>query len=160
MKCNNKNKPTITIQINKSIMKKTILSLAFFCICITCITIQSQQKIRYTYDNAGNRIERKIILTKSFNKMKEAQVLNEVLAERTVKIYPNPTKGSLTVSLGDQDSEVIGEIFIFGLNGQMITTRKIKSNMQTFDLSNEPTGTYIMKIIIDGKSSSWKIIKE
>ena len=58
-----------------------------------------------------------------------------------VIIYPNPTKGQLKIEI--QGDEQITNALIY-----------------LYDLSGYSPGTYILKIIMGGKTSEWKIVKE
>ena len=61
----------------------------------------AQNKIKYTYDDAGNRLTRKkeiVVQTRgALNNGEEPSVYEEELSETKVTIYPNPTKGMLKV---------------------------------------------------------------
>lgn len=56
----------------------------------------AQNKIKYTYDDAGNRLTRKkeiVVQTRgALNNGEEPSVYEEELSETKVTIYPNPTK--------------------------------------------------------------------
>ena len=53
-----------------------------------------------------------------------------------------------------------GLISIYNIVGKLIEKTELSDNNQTFDLSAQPNGIYIMQIRIEDKISSWKIIKE
>jgi len=59
----------------------------------------SAQSVTYTYDNSGNRTERIVTLLKSSAAPKEATALSDLIAEKAVSIYPNPTQGILSVEI-------------------------------------------------------------
>ncbi|MFT4223134.1 T9SS type A sorting domain-containing protein [Dysgonomonas sp.] len=117
----------------------------------------------YSYDTAGNRITRTIILNTLQTNLKSGiadikpSVLEDDIVE--VKIYPNPTKGQLTIEIPDTANRQRGSITIYNMNGQVITKSAISSHRESIDISSKADGVYIMQISLDGKISSWKIIK-
>jgi len=78
-------------------MKQIILFLLLF--SATCSHVFSQA-ISYGYDQAGNRVSRKIVSLGSPQSAKQnidKTVVTEPLGERTITMYPNPTKGALDI---------------------------------------------------------------
>lgn len=68
-------------------------------------TVQSQS-IAYYYDQAGNRIARRVIVVTNPSQIvkhnpgtKDSTVVKDMLGEQTVVIYPNPTRGMLGVEI-------------------------------------------------------------
>lgn len=151
---------TVT-KLSYSVMKK-LYSLCLLC-CLVGI-LQAQTKIRYYYDASGNRIKREIVLSRVQNRAladpEDEKPLSEKFAGQTVRFYPNPTKGQITIAISGNTEELSGDVKIFTMNGKCIATRKIVSSKVYFDLSNQPAGNYILKMTLNGKSATWKIIKE
>ena len=78
-------------------MKKNILfSLLFSISFFLTFSVTAQQKIGYTYDEAGNRIQKKIVLTgpNDDDYARKAQKFQDEVDELSVLIYPNPTSES------------------------------------------------------------------
>jgi hypothetical protein len=117
----------------------------------------------YGYDAAGNRITRTITLNTQQANLKSgvADIRPSVVEDEIIdaKIYPNPTKGQLTIEIPDAANIQRGNITIYNMNGQVITRNAIGSHRESIDLSSKANGIYIMQISLDGKVSSWKIIK-
>ena len=61
------------------------------------------QRIKYTYDNAGNRLTRQkeiVVQTRgALSDEEEPSVYEEELSETKVTIYPNPTRGMLKIDI-------------------------------------------------------------
>ena len=62
------------------------------------------QRIKYTYDNAGNRLTRQkeiVIQTRGALSDDEGEpsIYEEKLSETKVTIYPNPTRGILKIDI-------------------------------------------------------------
>lgn len=64
--------------------------------------------------------------------------------------YPNPTNGNLTI-----DHDHLNNILVFDLTGKMV--KKLKP-MPQIDLSDLPTGVYLIKLVGKEKTSVKKII--
>ena len=122
------------------------------------------QIIQYAYDNAGNRTERIIQMNTSPSfapeSLRSATVLTDLIAEKAVKIYPNPTQGLLSVEISNFNPDSQVEFYLADMSGQTILTRKAASGYQSFDLSRQAPGFYLLRISINGESAVWKIIKE
>jgi YD repeat-containing protein len=121
----------------------------------------SAQSVTYTYDNAGNRTARVITMNSAPAQAPEAMtVFSDLVAEKAILIYPNPTDGILTVEIKDYTDEVRAEFRLTDLSGRTILSRKATAGFQTFDLSREAAGIYLLQIRINGESTVWKIVKK
>ncbi len=119
------------------------------------------EKISFVYDLAGNRVKKEIILTSSRSLVDEDQTFIDDISKFQVTIFPNPTKGLITIAIKDfVSTDVSNKLTVFDLNGRVVTQEKITTNTAQIDISSQSRGNYILVISIDGKSSSWKIIKE
>lgn len=72
-------------------------------------------------------------------------------------IYPNPTAGKLTVRFNEMP-EFGSRIDILDLAGRKVASREITGSNEMFDLSNQPSGMYLVKIISGSKESQRKLI--
>jgi hypothetical protein len=80
--------------------------------------------------------------------------VDDFLIKNNITIYPNPTNSLLFVEYTNLTNV---SIQILDLNGKVLET---KSNSTNFDLSNFPTGTYLMKINSSEGSETIKILKK
>mgnify|MGYP001179379174 FL=1 len=126
-----------------------------------------QRQVHYSYDASGNRIKREIILNKlqsyserKKNIQKDTSFVSEKLSGQIVKIYPNPTRGILTVCFSGKTENLTGSVQICSISGQNILSMKISSPIVSIDLTKNIPGTYLLKLTLNGESSVWKIIKE
>jgi len=97
---------------------------------------------------------------------KSQKIYTDVLSETQITIYPNPTKGELSVESGELR---VDNVEIFDIMGrkqkaegrrQNETLNSQVSNLISIDISYLPTGTYIMRITAGDEATSWKIIKQ
>jgi len=62
-----------------------------------------------------------------------------------VRVYPNPSKGSFTVSLPGQ-SNLAGFMEISNMSGQLVRTVALEGTSKTVDTDDWPVGVYTLKI--------------
>jgi hypothetical protein len=122
------------------------------------------QNIVYTYNEAGNRTNRSIIyveqLRSSTEETSPSETTSGLTPEQEVKLYPNPTKGILTVEIPRLSETSPAKIQIIDISGRTVKHRKTASRQNTFDFSNQANGIYLMKITLNDEISTWKIIKQ
>ena len=135
------------------------------------------QDIEYYYDAAGNRTVRKVIPpeppaqavaesdsdTTFYNSEEneaEPEVYEDLLAEKQLRIYPNPTRGKLAIEIVNYNLGVNGSIQVFDMSGRLVKNITNLSESMEVDITNEPAGSYIMIIVIGNEKSEWKIIKQ
>jgi hypothetical protein len=77
--------------------------------------------------------------------------------DQTVNLYPNPTNGSVRISLPTKETS---KIAVYDINGRLlIQTIKNEENF-SLDLSKYSAGIYILKMEIKGREFIRKIIKQ
>lgn len=122
------------------------------------------QRIKYTYDNAGNRLTRQkeiVVQTRgALSDEEEPSVYKEELSETKVTIYPNPTRGMLKIDISGVEKFENARISLYDLTGKLLQQWAGISQSNEIDLSERTPGMYIMQVAYNGKISSWKIIKE
>lgn len=75
-----------------------------------------------------------------------------------ISVYPNPVKDFLQISNTNQN---ISDVMVYNLLGQKIIAENwLGTNNSSLDMSQLNPGTYLLKIIADGKSETKKIIKD
>lgn len=142
-------------------MKKIILVT---CIMLAALNIQAQQQLSYAYDAAGNRVSRTIVLgTRSADattNKTDSVFFEEMLAEKQIKIYPNPVQSQLTIAVEGFETGMQGEFSLFNIAGIMLVRQRITNGTTYVDMSRYTKGTYILNIQLNGQPTSWKVIKE
>lgn len=158
-------------------MKTTLLLLALLAMHLVGLS----QSIKYEYDLAGNRNSRTIWLksaiipkdtTQSVSQgvavpeviaaeLKEQNVeFNETLGEQEIKIYPNPTRGELKVTISSLEQGAVARLLVFNAAGALVVQKEDLSTSNEINLSTQRAGMYIMRIVLGAKTSEWKIVKE
>lgn len=143
-------------------VKSLMLGLLLFQV----IPTQAQEKIGYSYDAAGNRIQRTIILQAQAKKAnastaKDVRSLSiDNAMKSTVTIYPNPTKGQLRVAISKLDNTDKCALSVFTTTGKLVFNKPNAAASTDIDLSNQSNGIYLLKIELNGSQTTWKIIKQ
>ncbi|MGO3182242.1 MAG: GEVED domain-containing protein [Aequorivita sp.] len=70
--------------------------------------------------------------------------------------YPNPTSGALSL----KSVNSIDSVSIYNLLGQQVVNAKVGATSTEINLSGLSTGTYIMKVSVEGQMGTYKILKK
>ena len=84
----------------------------------------------------------------------------EKLSETKVTIYPNPTRGILKIDISGVEKFENARISLYDLTGTLLQQWGSISQSNMVDISDRTPGMYIMQIVYNGNTSSWKIVKE
>jgi len=80
----------------------------------------------------------------------------EALEENGIKLYPNPSDG--IVNFEYEDVSKVDFLSIYNLSGKKIAEKQNLNKMETFDLSSNSDGTYIVLIKLGNKLMQSKLI--
>ena len=147
----------------KTIIQTILLGL-FAALCLQ--GLHSQNKVSYGYDAAGNRISRTIVIAAPLKSApapaveEQPTVYSETLSGVELKIYPNPTDGLLKVEIHNLPENQTAGIWLYNMSGKLVTSFKGVTGFATVDISGQPQGTYLMKIVAGEYQTEWKIIKK
>jgi hypothetical protein len=125
---------------------------------VPCLRL-SAQNIAYRYDNAGNRISREINPLRSSTEASSLESLADFTLNNSIKLYPNPTNGILTVEISGLLEVEQGEIRILDTSGRTVKYSESIAPQNTFDLSGQANGIYLLRISLNDETKTWKIIK-
>lgn len=135
---------------------------------------QSPLPRTYEYDAAGNRVLRKVLELKNLetdtsnnmladhisysqeNTPKREVVFEEQIGDVSIRVFPNPTQGELTLQC---NASVSGSYEILSQSGQLLQNERIVSNISHIDFSPFPSGVYLLRLNMKNQSETWKIIK-
>jgi hypothetical protein len=134
--------------------------LFLFLLMLFAGSLYSQNRITYAYDAAGNRTERVIVPAAKSAMVPAETFFTDELAGRLLKIYPNPTDGHLKIEIGNTEGIKSCTITIVTMGGKQVMKKPAVLPLTDIDISNQPSGTYVMLIDIDGEKTTWKIIKK
>ncbi len=159
-------------------MRKVICLFVLF-IWVNQLFSQNQEKyIKFTYDNAGNRLSRNVIIlespeqkstqdTSQFTPLEQIQELAKIEASYNyenldgakIKIFPNPTQGFLMLRIENYSNTEQLTIHVYNSTGSLLQTKIPDSNSMEIDMSSYTSGLYFLKIIKQDQKLEYKIIK-
>lgn len=119
--------------------------------------------ISYYYDNAGNRTEREIVYYHQGGQ-KRAKGVEDKQSEQSesdnIKLYPNPANYSVNVQVSKQVLEETNRrILIFNTRGNILIDTQPNGLMNSIDVSDFESGTYIVKLFYGNHSKEWQLVK-
>ena len=129
---------------------------------LTAVKLSAQQ-YTYVYDAAGNRT--KVTVLKSSQADPKNTETNEAVlvteGGREFKLYPNPTKGLVTIECPGITEDAKVTCTIYDASGRFISNA-VYTGQQTIkcDLSNVPHGLYILQIKLPDTQHVLKVLKE
>ena len=150
-------------------MNKKITFFLLFAIPVLCMA-QNLPRM-YEYDEAGNRIVRKMLRmafsppappdsTHTADRTPQiTEYFVEKIAQVEIKIYPNPTTEKITMEIVNMQNLSTGVFKLYSLTGQLLQERPVYSTATEVSLAGFAKGTYILKVHINDRAEEWKIIK-
>jgi Secretion system C-terminal sorting domain len=79
--------------------------------------------------------------------------------DKQIQVYPNPVEDILTATL-NQTNIKNATAQLLTIDGKMITTQKVSSQVFTINTSNLKTGVYVLKIINDTEVYTQRVMKK
>ncbi len=152
-------------------MKKKLFNFVFS-LCLLCIgsttNAQAPTSISFEYDNAGNcTLKYKTVVlgpqgAKKNQNNDSIQTLpqKEMIGEREVLIYPNPTRGALKIEIRGTLPKQVIEMMLTDISGHTFASQKINESLFNLDMNAYPAGVYMLRIAIEGEQKDWKIVKK
>jgi len=122
--------------------------------------------ITYAYDASGNRVSRVISFYKSSTKSSDSITNNkdkaytDQLGKLKIMLYPNPTKGLLTIEVTNLPDNTKGAITIADASGKLLQESTSLKSTNTIDLSNQSPGMYFLRIRAGDEVTEWKVLRE
>jgi Secretion system C-terminal sorting domain len=86
----------------------------------------------------------------------DASLANDSFDNANFTFYPNPVRDVLNLSY----SENITKVQVINLLGQEVKTNSVNATQAQVDMSNLPTGTYLVKVTANDKVKTIKVIKQ
>ncbi|MEI7983851.1 MAG: T9SS type A sorting domain-containing protein, partial [Bacteroidota bacterium] len=138
---------------------------------VTMIAGQNIIFLPSTKVEAGGYLSAYITLTSTYcgakapaiveSENKELNVTTLQSKQSTFRVYPNPTSGSFTLDMTGTDESSAVNVEIYRMTGESIVRETLKGEAQhQFNLQNQPTGIYILRILNSDMAGTVKIIKQ
>ena len=128
----------------------------------------SQNAIRFAYDALGNRVKRENVLQNSDDvkrnmsseEKKEDNFYSDMLSEKQIRNWNNPTEGHLKEEIQGLAPEEKACLRITSMSGAVVNVKETTSPVSELDLSHCINGIYLLHIATGRQETTWKIIKK
>ena len=143
--------------------KQQVLLLLFALLSSTC-ALRAQTNYDFTYDAAGNRIRRAVVVlskgdcpgeTGGRSDASDSQVIE---TDEGIRLFPNPTKGMVRLEAAGADK--VDYYLLSDVHGRRVDSGKETGPTLSFDLSGQPSGIYLLEVVVGGNTTYYKIIKQ
>ena len=140
---------------------KTVTTIILLFLVLT-INV-SGQNIAFTYDADGNMTSRYVVVLRSaVIEDDEAEVTETPIVElldQKITIYPNPTKGRVTVEIIPIEWDKRNYLQLWDASGRLIKVQEAVLEQTELEIIGDP-GIYLLDIHLGDNISKWKIIKQ
>jgi Secretion system C-terminal sorting domain len=154
-------------------MKKLIILIT----CLLALQFAAEAQvcyIKYSYDNAGNRIKREFFCG-AVDTISNVVVIEEPIgpspaktagikitqpegAASEIAVFPNPGTGKYRVTV--TNNKTAYPLSVLSNNGQVLFTRQLDANTDFVDLTGYPNGTYFFVFSLGKQHATLKVVKQ
>jgi hypothetical protein len=143
-------------------MKQYFLVSILFFFFGTCIA-QQGAGFNFTYDNAGNLIQRKVVVYPNVppvtGRMASAKDTTQKDSLPPLSVYPNPTFGEVNIDGTLPTNITQADVFLTNEQGQLIKKLIYYGGLTQFNISGVQTGIYYLSVNYSKKNKKvFKII--
>jgi hypothetical protein len=127
--------------------------------CMNMFTEGQKAEMRglFALGNARNSFLNSIVCDSSNSE--GGPLPKDTSASLKIIIYPNPFNNILNIA-SNRDSGFVGKVFkIYTISGKLCLTQTILSEKTTLNVSNLPSGMYILKIVGNKDQQVYKLVK-
>ena len=96
----------------------------------------------------------------SSEEKKEDNFYSDMLSEKQIRIWPNPTEVHLKVEIQGLAPEEKACLRITSMSGAVVNVKETTSPVSELDLSHCINGIYLLHIATGRQETTWKIIKK
>ena len=142
-----------------------MLALMAFVPCFA----QQRGTVRFSYDADGNHTGWTIAFQREQGNGKGAPgaddfskatpTAEDIFAEMQVSLYPNPTSGTFSVALQNRADGKPMQAVLTSPTGAVLKEKQFESDLEQFDLSDQASGIYFLKLIVADEVHVWRVIK-
>ncbi|WP_288318304.1 T9SS type A sorting domain-containing protein [Xylanibacter caecicola] len=147
------------LQLNIS---KTIVVTVLFSVTLS---LSAQNNIRYSYDAAGNRIKREIVIEpqkvpENSQKAPKGRNGNDFGGKYTADIRTDNNGSRIVTSIKGLTAADKCHIEIYSAHGALMMRCDMNGGSAVTEMSGMQDGVYLMRITVNGMSNTWKITKK
>jgi Secretion system C-terminal sorting domain len=126
-------------------------------------TTSNNQVVKFSYDEHGNRTKREVTITlqsKVKKKQQDIEPTEDQMGERTIKIFPNPTRGDLNIDVTNLNPKEELRMELYNINGTQLYNARVQEGSNPLDMNTYPSTVYILRLVSGSEKMEYKIIKE
>jgi len=136
--------------LNKIVLSFGLLLISYLGANNSCVAQDIGQAIFCGYDQAGNRILRRVLIMGD-GKLADTTATEEPeeppLQDGDILAYPNPTRGEVTIGISPNLlEETTAHFMLVDLSGREIRKGPIVQSQTGLDLTGEANGNYILRV--------------
>ena len=143
--------------------------LSFIVLSLLFLEVNGQESVSFSYDNAGNRVQRTVVLSKSATLNNRGEnssdltnqpgVFTDIIGSTKVSVFPNPTHGVLKLNFDQSIIEKQATARLYDMRGTVLFRQNISDPLVTLNLESYTNGIYFLEIRTSEAKAVWKIIK-
>ncbi|TYR37430.1 T9SS type A sorting domain-containing protein [Sphingobacterium phlebotomi] len=138
--------------------------IMFICFGIlSTLTAKGQQNLSYSYDAAGNRTNRTIIVgtqnSSQDTQQKVSRVYVDSLAGKELSVHVDNQDTLLNLSIKGHDPSSGEEYSLLDREGKTLIMGQLSNQATPIKLKELASGTYTLHIFVNRQSSTWKLVK-
>jgi len=117
------------------------------------------QHFQYTYDGAGNRHTRTYSSTRMANPDLPKDSISSFDNLGGVDVIPNPTSGLINVTIASLKDDEKAIVVLSDDQGKSIFLKQQNSKQAGLDLAALKPGIYYLRVILNNRAASFKVVK-
>lgn len=132
------------------------------CILTMLYLCGNSQTVKFSYDDAGNRVKREMIIVENID-VKDEDVKQFLFQDQEsfnldIAITPDQNRGQIHIDFKNEPMLEEYMIALFHIAGYKVFNIRPQKSISDIDMSNLPNGTYVLVISSQSKAKSWKIL--
>lgn len=163
------------IRIKTTTNNSNIIGMKTFlktCILILIFNVNPNcfSQVLFHYDENGNRDSRILILGKANDTIQQEKddksyfnqvlTLSDSLNDVKILLFPNPNSGSFSIQIDGMNKEEALYFSLYSISGGLLIENNLLTSYNEIDMSQNPSGTYVLKIRKGVTEKIWKILKK
>ncbi len=81
----------------------------------------------------------------------------KAIVTNIIKVYPNPNNGQFTLNVTGAEAYVVE---VYDVMGKQVWNEQVQGTQQTIDLTQQPNGIYLVKVVVGDEALVQRIVKQ
>ena len=147
--------------------KYILKAMSFLFVMICSYTYAQTQSIGYTYDNVGNRVQRKLVVCTSCSQGERTATIQSPVVDTTqilatqhgLNVFPNPAQDKVNLALSNLKDDETTSVIVTDENGKTVYSAKNLQSQNEINVSSFNNGTYFMRVTVGKDVMVYKVMK-